>query len=316
MPDALPNPERGYDQNPAIAPYLPESLWNELCIRPPWENRLYPSGEMESGLNDHSANVTAENFEGGTFSYQWPPGTTTGVLLVADLSTYQFSWTITSPSSSYYPGRHSGIIKMPRISSYTSYHPYPLKPPIPIWKTPILCPFIKPGIGSLSNAYGYWDDIWSPAYRLDTFTTSFAEFLHYGPLYEGMPDGQLGLAFRYHPFNPGVDDPLYMTHEPWFRLATNFFCRAYTLEDGGGDEEDSTATDDMRLNSIQSIKGLLENTSGHPGISVSPGESLVCYQLTVDQSFSADRIRTRRQWIEEEKVWADLLARIYGVKMT
>jgi hypothetical protein len=96
----------------------------------------------------------------------------------------------------------------------------------------------------------------------------------------------------------------------------NFFCRAYTLKDGGEEQEDSAATNDMRLISIQTIKGLFENTEGHPGISASRGRSLVRNGVTVDQSFSAGRIRTRRQWIEEERGSADSLARIYRVKMT
>lgn len=280
-------------------------------MRPPWETRIYTSGDMDFG-SDHSAAPEPEDFDGGSFYYQWPPGSDTCILLIIDMTTFTFLWTITSPASMYYPGRHSGKIQMPRNNDY------PFKAASPRFTTPILCPFVQPGLGSLSPIYGTWDDIWNPGMKLHEILTSLAAFIHFGPHLDNMPQSlAAGIRFPFHPFNPRSDSPVFMTTDVWFRLATNFFCRVYTLntdilEDG---EEELPADEDMMTASIQAIRGLLDYASEID----SKADDLVPEEWrgksSLEEVFSLARITTRRQWQDEERLWAEALNKGYRVKM-
>jgi ubiquitin-protein ligase len=275
-------------------------VYRELCRSPPWENRFYPSGEMESGLNDYSADIKPEEFVGGSFSYNWPPGSDTSVLLIVDLTTGEFSWIIKSPASVYYPGRHTGTFSVPPD--------YPFKPPIPFWSSPILSPYVEPRTGQLKPALGPWSVIWAPATGLHRILNSFAAFLHYGPLYENMPYDKDNPVIRYDDVRLN-----YMTSELWYRLATNFFCRAYTLFDGTEEETDELATKEMRSTSVQAIKGLIR----HAPIPEKVSSSLCPIEragMTVEEAFAPQKIRTRKQWAEEERLWANALCNYVGVK--
>jgi hypothetical protein len=147
------------------------------------------------------------------------------------------------------------------------------------------------------------------------FTSSFAAIIHYGPVLENFPR-DLGIEL-YHPLNPAVDDPLYMTSEVWFRLATNFFCRAYILSNDTEEEEeeeaDSPATEEMCSTSAKAIKGLIQNTLKFEEVPpyLCPPERA---GMTVEESFALSRIKTRKGWVEEERLWADSLDKHYGMQ--
>ena len=263
---------------------------------------------------DHSATPKFADFDGGSFYYQWPPGSDTCILLVVDLTTYTLSWTITSPASIYYPGRHSGIIKMPQ----NEVDNYPFKAAFPIFTTPILHPFVLPGRGSLSPALGAWNDIWSPRFGLHDILTSLAAIIHFGPHLERMPQTLADdVRISFHPFNPRIDSPVFMTTEPWFRRATNFFCRVYNLNTDSpeGEEEDLPADEDMMAGSIQAISGLLQHAPdiGRDPLDLTP--EVWRGRPTLEEIFSTNRITTRRQWRDEERLWAEALDKGYRVTM-
>lgn len=141
---------------------------------------------------------------------------------------------------------------------------YPCHTPIPTFTSPILCPFVKPETGSLSTSYGAWDEVWSPMRTLHSSLMSLAAIIHFGPHLEHMPESLAkDVRFHFHPFNPKVDSPIFMTMKSWFRLAINFFCRVYTLNDTTleGEEEDVSVDRDILAASIQAIKGLLKHAA-------------------------------------------------------
>jgi hypothetical protein len=285
---------------------------------------LYPSGDLEIGPNDHSAGVTSDDFEGGIFYYNWPPGSTTCVTMIVDLTTLTFEWSIISPDSLYYPGRHAGTISVsaeypfPKTSSQSAVRPK--------WNTPRLCPFVSQ-YGTLSPASGSWPDVWSPGSRLEFITSSFATIIHYGPLLDKMPPSIQPSYIAFHPFDDR--DWIYMTNEAWFQNATNFFCRAYNIEaptpekEGSDSDElslegreftDSDATDDMRMSSINAISELLQHTLGsrEAQLGLKPAGSRA--SMSLEECFSIQRVKTRKDWMLEERAWADALAAHYRVK--
>ncbi len=107
-----------------------------------------------------------------------------------------------------------------------------------------------------------------------------------------------------------------MTMEPWFRLATNFFCRVYTLNDTTleGEEEDVSVNRDILAASIQAIKGLLEHAAdiGIQSAQLIPQDRRNL--STLEEAFSIERIPTRRQWRKEERLWAEALNKGYDFK--
>lgn len=244
--------------------------------------------------------------------------------MIVDLSTFTFEWTINSPDSVYYPGRHAGKIRLSR--SYPFGDTTRSSPVLPTWNTPRLCPFVSQ-VGSLSPASGSWTEIWSPAFKLDYITSSFACIIHYGPLLERMPPSVEPSYIAFHPFEDR--DWVYMTNEAWFTNATNFFSRAYNtdysaLEQEGSDWDESSiegsefsnseVTDDMCRSSINAISQLLEHTLGSREVpqELKPGGPRA--SLSLEECFSSQKLVTRKNWMLEERIWADSLAKRYRVK--
>ena len=70
-------------------------------------------------------------------------------------------WTIRAPTSAWYPGVHSGTLKLSTTGSYPS--PYPFEPPSVRFESLLFSPYVSIG-GPISTAI-LWHD-WSPRYSL------------------------------------------------------------------------------------------------------------------------------------------------------
>ncbi|KAJ5632826.1 hypothetical protein N7490_009165 [Penicillium lividum] len=245
--------------------------------------------------------------------------------MIVDLTTFTFEWSITSPDSLYYPGRHAGTIIV------SAQYPFQDRGMVvrPTWITPRLCPFVSSS-GSLCPASGNWGDIWTPAMKLDELTSTLASVIHYGPLLERMPPSIQHKYIALHPFDERAW--IYMTKEAWFQNATNFFCRAYNmdtsaLEDGSDSDEmssevssedteftNSEATDDMCRSSIDAIGELLLYTRGSRDVPPELNPGGLRAHMSLEECFSSQRVRTRKDWMIEERIWANALAQDYRVK--
>lgn len=308
-----------------ISPRLRKVLYRQFCLGQVWHHRIYPSGDVEIGPDDHAAGITAESFEGGSFSYQWPPGTNTLINLVVDLTTSTFEWTIIAAQSVYYPGQHSGTIRIGRDYPSATRQPPRQHTVFPIWKSPILCPYVGYEGGMSAEDYDWWG-MWQPGKGLEWLLNAFAAFLHFGPLRERMPQELYDDCITLHP----VGVAAYLTSESWYRGATNFFCRAYTMSSmldmiAAGHEselEDSDltqvlmpATEEMCSGSISDIRGLLENmldVSDPPSDLRPPHRE----EGTLEHWFTTQKFQTRRDWMLEERMWADALDAYFHVKKT
>lgn len=74
---------------------------------------------------------------------------------------------------------------------------------------------------------------------------------------------------------------------------------------------DAEVADDMRQGSINAIRGLMHHTLGSPNV---PQQLCPTGRSNPEASFSADNIKTRRDWVLEERAWADALNTRYDVK--
>jgi ubiquitin-protein ligase len=136
----------------------------------PWESR-----EVKSSSEVPIADIKPKDFEGGSFSYHWPPGSETFILLDADLTTWTFTWTIIlSPTSIYYPGSYVGSLSIP-----TNF-PWGGAPDVQ-FLSPISCPYIVEG---KMTPQGTWSLAYTSPVRFHHILTSIAAVLHYGPEYE------------------------------------------------------------------------------------------------------------------------------------
>ncbi|KAJ3532170.1 hypothetical protein NM208_g8561 [Fusarium decemcellulare] len=266
---------------------------------------------------DDTGKQTPKDYLGGTYFCSFPgPNDTTSIRADIDLEVkmYPIKWSITSPDSAYYPGRHEGKVEIPPD--------YPFKSPWIIWNTPIFSPFVsfnKEGLGHVSADWNAGQ--WSPTYTIRNILQSIANFLVYEPFCSRLPQIEgWTLPCLYHPvgmlggLTSGGNSAL--VHSDEFLLVTNFFCRAYNQIDDYR-MSNSNVEDVEKRQSICAILALqkvfehlksrvdMRNFLGHlENIEKIEDEDVeVVFQVCM----------TNEEWILKEQEWANICSRKYGL---
>jgi len=237
--------------------------------------------EIDSDIRTYSASFTYD-----------PTNSTTFQLEV--VSSELVKWTVYTPASFWYPGAHSGIIKLPRD--------YPWKRPTLIIETPIFSPNV--------NNYGHisvdllWDQ-WSPARSIKDILDVVAFMLVIDPVCTAPSDERLpGIPLNFHHLSRGISRYLESRGDEGFVRAANFFARAFAQAELQLITDPIVEPAELEM-SVVVIKELLEYFFGKPQLDDPPEGS-----TSNDPTVAFKGLQRLSDWRLEEQRWANAIRRM------
>lgn len=257
---------------------------------------------------EHSGSSSETTFAGGTFTAEYPGEPTVQLFLTIPSSkgNNRADWTVISPNSTYYPGKHAGHLIFRQD--------FPFSSPALYWDTPILSPY--PRNGEISG-----DMNWSPTPRaLLHVIETMASIVVQSPRGPGKASPSNYIQLHAMPKSVprrNTPDNFLLVEDDWMRQCSQFFCRAFNRIDEDilsysssldypvyGRERDKfeAITGHHRQMSIQAINSFIEHVliricKVNPPFTVDG--------LSVKDYFS--KAQTIWQWVDGEKKWARML---------
>ena len=202
-------------------------------------------------------------------------------------------WTIRAPTSAWYPGVHSGTLKLPSD--------YPFQKPTLGFESPLFSPYVSAN-ASISTAMLYLD--WSPSYGLKDILDTVAFMIVIEPFPTMFHDKMLpGIPLDFHVLNHSVQSYVDARGRDAFMQATNFFARVYSQAEVEFMTDPPVILQELEM-SVVAIKDLLMHFTKKTKFDEVPEGSI---SNDPEVSFSGTVILRISDWRREERRWAEAI---------
>lgn len=253
--------------------------------------------EFSEGWQEIDSKIESGIWQGGTYTATFTNDPTTIITYRLEIISFAFiKWTIYTPTSSWYPGTHSGTLQIPEN--------FPFKPPRLFFKTPIFSPNVIADGGGLSIDMLFEE--WEVTYRIKDIMDVVGFMLAIDPLCRSHFDDRVrGKPLGFHDVNRSVTDYRNHRDSDAFMRATNFFARAYAQSDVELITDPTVTEEELEI-SVKVIKELLEASKI---VLNSPPEG----SISTDPSVAFSGPHRISDWREKERRWAKEISVGFGI---